>query len=221
MTTSKERAELVVAGMRAAAEDAEGNVYTRGPAGAALAARIQKAIDEAVAETLQAKPQRRHRVVIDVHGDDIPALQDAVAEYAKSVAEGRFGQSCFGGSSSGGWLFYTEIPEQTHEKYIEEINAWNAARDAEKAAAAANAIGELHCYTDDTDTVVATSPEDALEVWVAHTGGKLDAECTFELVPDDRLLRINNAFDDGKAVEKTALEWAKSNGRGFLCSTEY
>lgn len=83
---------------------------------------------------------------------------------------------------------------------------------------------ELHCYTDDTDTVVAASIEDARAAWKAHLGDDRehdDTDYPFELVPDEQKLRIDNAFDDGKMVEKAAGDWAASNGRGFLCSTEY
>lgn len=84
----------------------------------------------------------------------------------------------------------------------------------------------LHCFTDDCDTVIAESVEDALRAHPATAD--LDPEM-WEPVPDDAPITIHcdekgepaMPGDPGVApVTKTAAEWAK-RGRGFLCTTEY
>ena len=87
----------------------------------------------------------------------------------------------------------------------------------------------LHCYTDGTDTVVALSPEDALLAWAEHIGDieyRDEGDASFGQLPDDKPLSIicdedGNPDDEGEAITKTAAEWARDQGRGFLCSTEY
>lgn len=90
---------------------------------------------------------------------------------------------------------------------------------------------ELHCYTDDTDTVVAESPEDAIAAWEEYVGDKWDLEMNgaWDLVPDDRKLKIwcdgmgtpdEPDANGAQVIERTAKEWADEQGRGWLCSTE-
>jgi hypothetical protein len=93
-------------------------------------------------------------------------------------------------------------------------------------------VRSLHIYEfGDTDWVVATSPEDAWIVWLAHVGGTradyLDTEEP-DLVPDDKRVGFWVGADgkitevnDGAVVYKTAREWADREGRGYLASTEY
>ena len=90
----------------------------------------------------------------------------------------------------------------------------------------------LHCYTDDTDTVVAESPADAIKAWEEYVGDKWDTERNgeWDLVPDDKKFKIwcdgagnpdEHEADGAQLIERTAAEWASSRGRGWLCSTEY
>ena len=88
---------------------------------------------------------------------------------------------------------------------------------------------ELHCYSDGySDMVVADSKEDALEVWCAHVGeNPEDYVNVFEQIPGDKMIKIIDGEDcvytiteDTQYTEKTAAQWAKKNGRGFLCSSE-
>jgi hypothetical protein len=88
----------------------------------------------------------------------------------------------------------------------------------------------LHIYEfGDTDWVVATSPEDAWVVWLAHVGGtRADyPDDEPELVPDDK--RVGFWCDaegkiseqgDGAVVYKTVHEWVTREGRGYLASTD-
>jgi hypothetical protein len=87
--------------------------------------------------------------------------------------------------------------------------------------------GELKCYSNDVETYVAKSPEDATAAWEEATGEKRedysDEELEWDEIPAFAVLRINTeecGYEEQNIVEKTAREWAKSNGRGFLCSTE-
>jgi hypothetical protein len=83
----------------------------------------------------------------------------------------------------------------------------------------------MRVWTNSTDTDVADDMADAEAVWVEHNG------CTHEEatgatfadewgpVEPNQVITIRD--DDGGRESKTAAEWADSNGRGFLCSTEY
>lgn len=78
---------------------------------------------------------------------------------------------------------------------------------------------------DQTDSVVARSPEDAWQVWVSTNGeDRADyAHLEWERMPDEMELTItdDNLPRDQRKQTKTCGEWAASNGRGFLCSTEW
>lgn len=89
----------------------------------------------------------------------------------------------------------------------------------------------LHCYTDDCDTVIAESVEDANRAWEAWSGpsGVHDPEA-WDQVPDEQTITIHcdasgapSTPGDGGVgpVTKTAAEWAAGRGRGFLCTTEW
>lgn len=88
----------------------------------------------------------------------------------------------------------------------------------------------LHVFQSECDWVVAESLDDAFKVMLEHTGEtrkdleEYDADY-FEQLADDHKVSI---IDDGDLpsaewtrTTKTCAEWAKSDGRGFLCSTEY
>jgi hypothetical protein len=76
-------------------------------------------------------------------------------------------------------------------------------------------MGDLHVWHNDCDWVVAESAEDAAAVYYETTMSETPEE--WEQWPDSRLLVITDKIRE----EKTCAEWVKSNGRGFLCSTEY
>lgn len=91
--------------------------------------------------------------------------------------------------------------------------------------------GALHVFTDRTDFYVASSVDDVLALWVELTGddpGYFERE-EWNQEPDDRQMTIwceddqpTEPHSDGaELVTKTCSEWAASNGRGFLASTEY
>ena len=85
----------------------------------------------------------------------------------------------------------------------------------------------MKVFTNDTDTVVAEDLADVQKVIEAHYGSTFEQEGwtldEWEEVPDDKPITICNLHDrgvDDKATH-TAAEWAKSEGRGLLCSTEW
>ena len=84
----------------------------------------------------------------------------------------------------------------------------------------------MKCFSDGTDTVVAASEHDAYAVWKEWCGADYhDADPFARLLelPADKVLAITT--DDGpdghEKRTQTCAEWAKENGRGFLCSTEF
>lgn len=82
-----------------------------------------------------------------------------------------------------------------------------------------SAVPELGVWTDGTDTVIAYDKLDVWRVLWAHTGSYVESDLdAFERLPDDCEKTIT---DDGTRTTKTCREWIASDGRGFLCSTEY
>lgn len=95
-------------------------------------------------------------------------------------------------------------------------------------------MAERHLYSDEFDTYVAESLEQANEFMLERTGmTREDAEkydCWLTPVDDDKKLRVYQGEDDGcmanheefekNSVEKTAREWAAEQPLGFFCSTE-
>lgn len=85
----------------------------------------------------------------------------------------------------------------------------------------------MKLWTDDHDTVVAADLADAQKVWEEHNGSTFEQEMMtlddWEQVPDDKLVTICNIHDRGvdDKETRTAAEWAKLNGRGFLCSVDW
>lgn len=81
----------------------------------------------------------------------------------------------------------------------------------------------LHVFRNECDWYVAASPTDAAQAYRDFVGDDPDPDDPFELLDDDRPLTITSDPDARKPekVTKTCAEWARSNGRGFLCSTEY
>ena len=84
----------------------------------------------------------------------------------------------------------------------------------------------LRLYTNDTDTVVANSAKEALNLWCAEfEEDPKDHVDSFYELPDDKMLTIidQDGGEDWEGGRKSQLhsEWAREHGPGFLCSTEY
>lgn len=81
-------------------------------------------------------------------------------------------------------------------------------------------MDELYRFTNDYDTVVAKDLDDAKAI-SRELFGEMDTDQEeFRLIQDDAKFTIV-VDESGKKETKTAAEWAKENGRGLLCSTEY
>ena len=78
----------------------------------------------------------------------------------------------------------------------------------------------LDIYVNETDTVVALSPEDAKEILVKDCGYDPSEVEEFEKMDRKENLGIHDE-DDQKIITKTVEEWIKLIGRGPLGSTEY
>jgi len=90
---------------------------------------------------------------------------------------------------------------------------------------------QLHLYTNEHDTVIATDLEDAVVVLEEHSGAPIVSRgetMLIEQVPDDELVEIwCNAAGNPDVVEapgnilvsKLAYEWAE-RGRGYLSCVE-
>lgn len=79
-------------------------------------------------------------------------------------------------------------------------------------------------YTDSVDTVVATSPEDAMAVWAETCGLDYADESgrgveAWTAIPDDKPVRLY--YPTEEAATLTAAEWCAEGGRGFWGSTEF
>jgi hypothetical protein len=86
---------------------------------------------------------------------------------------------------------------------------------------------QLRVFTNRTDTVVAPDLGDAQRVVEQHYGATFEQEGwsldEWSEVTGTKLITIRNAHGEGwdDKETKTAAAWAASNGRGFLCSTEW
>lgn len=86
---------------------------------------------------------------------------------------------------------------------------------------------QLCVFTNRTDTVIAADLADVQRVVEQHYGATFEQEGwsldEWSAVTRTKLITVRNAhgeaWDDMET--KTAAEWAVSNGRGFLCSTEW
>lgn len=88
---------------------------------------------------------------------------------------------------------------------------------------------ELHIFTNEIDWVIARDLDDAYDALKEHNGTE-----RHEIEPFDPLFRMDDSEklgimvnsqgeidDNGETLTLVADEWAKREGRGFLCSTEY
>lgn len=86
-------------------------------------------------------------------------------------------------------------------------------------------MSDLRMYTDNTDTVIATSAEDALLVWAETHGDGYNDEhegdwaLNWSQIPDDKPVTLSYPAED--AATMTAAEWCAKDGRGFWGSTEF
>ena len=79
-------------------------------------------------------------------------------------------------------------------------------------------MADLHVYKNDCDWYVAESVDDADLAHTEATG--FPPLVPFRLLEDDSPLTITCEDDIPAKQTKSCAEWARENGRGFLCSTE-
>lgn len=81
-------------------------------------------------------------------------------------------------------------------------------------------MAELNLWTDDTETYIAESAEQAREMQSKILGGEETDIEEWHIREDKGPLKIDLSEEDKGHVEKTHAEWIASNGPGFLCSTD-
>lgn len=86
----------------------------------------------------------------------------------------------------------------------------------------------LQLWTNDYDTFVAESAEEAVKLMCEMVGEPIESytgEGEFELHEkqdnDELTIVIENEEGVEGPVTKTVREWIDQNGKGLLCSTEY
>jgi hypothetical protein len=87
----------------------------------------------------------------------------------------------------------------------------------------------LTVYTNDADTAIAESIDDAELVLKEYGYTEVDLE-TFDVVEPGEEITIHCDASGAPAcpgdpgvspITKTAAEWVQARGRGFLCTSEY
>jgi hypothetical protein len=85
-------------------------------------------------------------------------------------------------------------------------------------------VSNLKVWTNGTDTVVASDLDEVQQIVEKQHGTTFAAEGWSQdewwAEDDDQPLTIHNVDGHDTVETKTRREWA-SEGRGFLCSTEY
>ena len=79
---------------------------------------------------------------------------------------------------------------------------------------------KLACWTNGVDTAVASDAAEARVIVADMLGDHVEDVSPMRRIEDDKVLTILNE-NTGESITKTAGEWAQSNGRGFLCSSEW
>ncbi len=80
------------------------------------------------------KIERAHTLICTVGADTLADLCGELREMARKLERGEMTVGCMGGPSVGTTYSYRVRPEQTHEKYFEDIEAWLTAERAASLA---------------------------------------------------------------------------------------
>ena len=83
------------------------------------------------------------------------------------------------------------------------------------------AATHLKVWTDGTDTVIAEDIRAVQKVMEVHAGSWESSDGDWRVIDGAKLIKIHNFTGHEDIVTKTADEWVKAEGRGFLCSTEW
>lgn len=79
-----------------------------------------------------AKIFRAHTFIASIGADTKEDLCAELREFARRIERGEVTHGCMGGPSCGATYSYKVRPEQTHDKYFEDIEAMLAAEQADK-----------------------------------------------------------------------------------------
>jgi len=75
-------------------------------------------------------PERAHTLVATFGADTAERLADELRFFADRIDRGEITQGCIGAPDAGTTYSYVVRPEQTHEVYFQQVEAWLAARKA-------------------------------------------------------------------------------------------
>jgi hypothetical protein len=70
--------------------------------------------------------QRRFTIEIKVAGDTIEDALRLMDEFYGKIIEENIRNCVSGGATSGGYFVLTENPDMTHERYMQELDVYNA-----------------------------------------------------------------------------------------------
>ena len=76
-------------------------------------------------------PQRAHSLIVSVGADTAKDLAWELREMARKIERGEMTVGTMGGGSVGSTYSYRIRPEQTHDKYFQDIDAWLEAKKSE------------------------------------------------------------------------------------------
>ena len=71
-------------------------------------------------------PQRAHTLITKIGADTAEDLAWELREMARKIERGEMTVGMMGGSSVGSTYSYRVLPDQTHDKYFQEIDEWLA-----------------------------------------------------------------------------------------------
>jgi hypothetical protein len=69
-------------------------------------------------------PERAHTIILKAGGDTAQELAWELRSLADRIERGELTVGAGGGPSAGSTYSYRVAPEQTHQKYFQEIDAW-------------------------------------------------------------------------------------------------
>ena len=80
----------------------------------------------------EVRPKRAYQFTIEVGADTPKEMVWALEQIVQDINENINASTVSGGPSSGWFITPNHTPDKTHEQYIEELEAWIAARDGVK-----------------------------------------------------------------------------------------
>lgn len=81
--------------------------------------------------------ERAHTVIISAQGDSAEELADMLHSLAHDLERGQMTVGVIGGSSAGAMYSYRINPEQTHDRYFQQIGEQLKAEKAKRQETAA------------------------------------------------------------------------------------